>query len=124
VGLIRLRLVRPFPKAEIVAALANRRAVAVIDQNLSPGLGGILYHEVAATLAGSTQRPRILRSFIGGLGGKDISPAEFDHVLDVLESAEPGAAPVEPELLLTERELNQVQARLETAAKPIMEAVP
>jgi pyruvate ferredoxin oxidoreductase alpha subunit len=124
VGLIRLRLVRPFPKAVILAALASRRAVGVIDQNLSPGLGGIFYHEIAATLAGSTQRPPILRSFIAGLGGKDISQAEFDHVLDVLESGEPGAAPVEPELLLTESELKQVQARLETAAKPILEAVP
>ena len=34
-------------------------------------------------------QPAVFRSFIGGLGGKDISPAEFDHVLQTLQSANP-----------------------------------
>ncbi|MBI1904170.1 MAG: pyruvate synthase, partial [Planctomycetia bacterium] len=121
VGLVRLRLIRPWPAAELVAALGGRHAVGVIDQNLSPGLGGILFHEVAATLAGASNRPAVLRSFIGGLGGKEISPAEFDHVLDVLEAAGLNGSPVAPDLLMTEAEWQQVQGRLAVAGKAVAE---
>lgn len=118
VGLLRLRLIRPFPVNEIAAALAGCRAVGVIDQNISPGSGGILYHELAAALFDVADRPRILRSFVSGLGGKDISQAEFNHVLSVLESATPGARPTQAELLLTGGEWEQVQSRLATARQP------
>lgn len=117
VGLLRLRMIRPLPAADIAAALAGRRAVGVIDQNLSPGLGGILFQELAGALAMAIDRPPILRSFIGGLGGKDISQAEFDHVLEVLESARPGDGPGEPELLLTRTEWEQIRNRLVLAGK-------
>ncbi len=117
VGLLRLRLLRPFPAVELAQVLAARRAVGVIDQNISPGLGGVMFHELAATLAGGSSRPDVLRSFIGGLGGKDISQAEFDHVLETLD--QPAADTfAQPELLLTGAEWEQVQHRLETAGKP------
>jgi pyruvate ferredoxin oxidoreductase alpha subunit len=137
VGLVRLRMIRPWPTAEIVRALAGRRAVAVIDQNLSPGSGGILYRELAASLLAAADRPAVVRSFIGGLGGKDISQSEFDRVLDVLDQASPHyegegrggpprtgpSAPDEPELLFTESEWQQLQAVLDAAGKPA-EAAP
>ena len=72
IGLLRLRVLRPFPAATIAAALQLRKAVAVIDQNLAPGLGGITYQEIAAALYDSPARPPLL-SIVGGLGGKDIS---------------------------------------------------
>ena len=120
-GLLRLRMIRPRPTRDLVNALSGRRAVGVIDQNLSPGLGGILFQEVAAALAdaagpsGQWRRSPALRSFVDGLGGKDISAAEFDHVLDVLRKAKPDVANVEPELLLTSREWRDVRNRLATA---------
>jgi pyruvate ferredoxin oxidoreductase alpha subunit len=119
VGLVRLRMIRPWPSAALLAALAGRRSIGVIDQNISPGLGGVLFHELAGTLAAAGTAPPVLRSFIGGLGGKDIGPAEFDHVLDVLESTRPGDGPVEPELLFTRRDWEQVRSRLEMAGKPM-----
>ena len=50
VGLLRLRVIRPWPADAIRRALRGRRAVAVLDQNLSPGQGGILFQEIAACL--------------------------------------------------------------------------
>ena len=50
VGLLRLRMIRPWPADAIRHALQGRRAVAVLDQNLSPGQGGILFQEIAASL--------------------------------------------------------------------------
>ena len=116
VGLLRIRMLRPFPAAAIASALSGRRAVGVIDQNISPGFGGILFHEIAAALATSANRPEVLRSFIGGLGGKDIGHDEFDHVLSVLDAGE-STDIVEPELLLTTEESDYIRSRLETAGK-------
>ncbi len=115
VGLLRLRLLRPWPGGAIGAALAGRRGVAVLDQNLAPGQGGILYQEVAATLFPRPDRPAVLRSFVGGLGGKDIGPGEFRHMVEVLERAEPGEAPEGPELLFTEEDWRQVQGAVAQA---------
>ncbi len=117
VGLLRLRLIRPWPAAALLSALAGRRAIGVIDQNISPGLGGILFHELAGTLAAGGAASTLIRSFIGGLGGKDIGPAEFDHILEVLEAASPGTGPVEPELLFTQRDWDLVRSRQEIAGK-------
>jgi pyruvate ferredoxin oxidoreductase alpha subunit len=115
IGLLRLRLVRPWPAEVIAQALAGRRGVAVIDQNLSPGLGGILFQEVAATVANRSDRPAVLRSLVGGLGGKDIAPGEFRHIVEVLEHTCPGEAVDGPELLYTEADWHQVQTLLQTA---------
>jgi len=119
VGLVRLRLIRPQPAAEIVRSLSGRKAVGVLDQNISPGLGGILYQEVAGAVASAPERPPVMRSFIGGLGGKDISQAEFDRVLEVLDEAKPGEGPVPCELLFTDAEYQQVKTALRVAGKPV-----
>jgi len=42
IGLARLRMIRPFPHEEIQRILRGRKGVAVIDQNISVGKGGIL----------------------------------------------------------------------------------
>jgi len=57
-GLVRLRMVRPLPRSALVAALGGRRAVGVLDQNISPGLGGILFHEIAGRGGTSTVEGR------------------------------------------------------------------
>ncbi len=124
VGLLRLRMIRPLPAAQLVGSLAGRRAVGVLDQNLSPGLGGILYHEVAGALAGSGRAPGVLRSFVGGLGGKDISQGELDHVLQVLDTSRVGEDASEPVLLFTQMEWEQTQHRLALAGKPVQGAAP
>lgn len=107
VGLVRLRLLRPYPVAAIRGALAGKRAVAVIDQNLSMGKGGVLHTELAAALYGSPGAPPILASFVGGLGGRDISAEEFYEMARHMQKAiRDGVAP-EPRLLYTETELRQ-----------------
>jgi len=116
VGLVRLRLVRPFPEADIRVALRGKRAVAVIDQNISVGKGGILYAEIASCLVNMTRKPRLL-SFIGGLGGKNISPQEFEFILTKLvEAAE--REEVEPlQLLFTEEEWTAMASSKRLAGK-------
>jgi pyruvate ferredoxin oxidoreductase alpha subunit len=119
VGLLRLRLIRPWPAAALLGALAGRRAIGVIDQNLSPGLGGILFHELSGALAAAGAAPPVLRSFIGGLGGKEIGSAEFNHILEVLETTSASGVVSQPELLFTARDWDLVQSRHEIAGKPV-----
>lgn len=104
VGLLRPFLLRPFPAEAFRAALTGKRGVAVIDQNLAPGSGGVLHNELAAKLYdGIGERP-VLVSFIGGLGGRDISPEEFCEMTRVtLKAVEEKQSPP-PRLLYTEKE--------------------
>jgi len=109
VGLLRPRLLRPFPGTIFCQQLKGKRAVAVLDQNISMGKGGVLHGELASVLYGTAGAPPILASFIGGLGGRDITPQEFYEIARVLrDAAEQGVTP-EPRLLYTETEFRQVQ---------------
>ncbi len=90
VGLLRLRMIRPWPADAIRQALRGRRAVAVMDQNVAPGQGGILYREVAACLYHEAARPGALCSFIGGLGGQHLSEGMFHAIFE--QTAEAGVA--------------------------------
>ncbi len=114
-GLVRPRLLRPFPAAALSRAVAGKKGVAVIDQNLSTGMGGVLYGELAAALVGAGERPGALTSFVGGLGGRDIAPEEFYEIAAVtLGAAESGKVPP-PRLLYTEAELEE-QRKLQAIA--------
>ena len=70
-GLVRPRLLRPFPAEALRQALLGRRALAVIDQNLSMGKGGVLATEIASALYGCRGAP-LIASYVGGLGGRGI----------------------------------------------------
>lgn len=112
VGLLRLRMIRPWPTDAIRDALRGRRAVAVLDQNLAPGQGGILFQEIAACLYDEAIRPRALCSFIGGLGGKNLSEGEFRAIFEQTAEAGVRGKGIGPVLLYTEaehREMTQLQ---------------
>lgn len=88
VGLVRMRMVRPFPKERVRKALANVKAFGVVDKNVSFGCDtGIIYQEVKAAMYGANAVPSV--PVIGGLGGEDISLKMMGEVIDaVVEAAE------------------------------------
>ena len=113
VGLLRLRLVRPFPRQEIAWLLDGRRAVAVVDQNISIGQGGIFFGEIASALRSRSAPPLV--SFIGGLGGRRFRSAEFDAMVAALHVAEQEGGSAEPHLLFTATEYEQMRQMLRIA---------
>jgi pyruvate ferredoxin oxidoreductase alpha subunit len=116
VGLLRLRVLRPFPGDAVRRALTGRRAVAVLDQNLSVGAGGITAAEIAHALYREPAGPPLL-AYVGGLGGKDIGEAEFDRIVaDLRRAAVTGEVPP-PRLLFTDAEAAEVRALLAVAGK-------
>jgi pyruvate ferredoxin oxidoreductase alpha subunit len=108
-GLVRPIMLRPFPADDIIALTKGKKAVAVIDQNLSMGMGGILNSEVRGALYGTPGAPPTVSSYIGGLGGRDIGLAEFVAMYDeTAHAAETGHTPP-PRLLYTEGELREMR---------------
>lgn len=74
-GLLRLRTFRPLPLTDIVKAMENVKAVAVMDRSNSfGGHGGPIYHEIRHSLYDSSTHPYIV-NYIYGLGGRDIPPS-------------------------------------------------
>ena len=72
-GMVKIRVLRPFPKEEIVKALENVEAWATLNRAISYGAAfeDPLYLEVAASLAAEgIVKPSA--SFIHGMGGRDI----------------------------------------------------
>jgi len=89
VGLLKIRLFRPFPAEEIQQALAGKKKIAVIDRNNSLGSGGIFCQELRAALVHSPDHPMIF-SYIAGVGGTDVDPEAIEKIaLDVMKRREP-----------------------------------
>ncbi len=81
VGLVRLRLWRPFPFPEVRAALRKAKQVIIFDRALSlGGPGGPLCSEIKSALYREAKKPKIF-SYIGGLGGRDITPQQFEEMI-------------------------------------------
>ena len=81
VGLLKIRLFRPTPVAELKTALLKVPKVAVIDRNISFGHGGIWTQEIKSALYDEPVRPKIF-SYIIGIGGRDVTPADIQEIVD------------------------------------------
>ncbi len=108
-GLLKLRMVRPFPTEEVAALLRGRKVVGVFDQNLSPGLGGIFYSEVAGALYHVKNRPKAILPAVGALGGKQITAKEMDSVFEEMVRIDRDGVTPSPMFLMRDDELARVR---------------
>ncbi len=82
VGLLKLRLWRPFPFEDIRKAMKGLEMLVVMDRAISTGgIGGPVASEMKSALYGQAKRPKII-SFIAGLGGRDVPPDHFEDMVD------------------------------------------
>jgi len=88
VGLIKLKVFRPFPKEELKKILSRFEKIGVIDKNISFGSGGIVAHEVKSCLYDLDSKP-IVKNFIVGLGGRDVTYDDFRTIFRLLEDNNP-----------------------------------
>jgi len=79
VGALRVRMFRPFPEDLLRSWLRGRKYVAILDRDVCPGLGGVLWSEVR----GLTENA-IVQNYMIGLGGGDIRPEHIERLLDDL----------------------------------------
>ena len=93
-GLLKLRLFRPFPVEAVQVALRGKKKIAVIDRNISLGGGGIFCQELRAALIHSSEHP-LIYSYIAGIGGTDVTSEVIKKIaLDVLKRDDPVDKPV------------------------------
>ena len=89
-GVLGLRVLRPFPKIDLVKALKRTRLIAVFDKNISYGSEGATCSEIKSALYGSGINA-VIRNFIVGLGGRDVKAREIaDAVRKALPSLKEG----------------------------------
>jgi len=84
VGLIKLRVFRPFPIEELGQALAHLKVVAVMDKAESfSACGGPLFAEIRSACYGLPNQP-IIVNYVYGLGGRDVRTADIKNVYEQL----------------------------------------
>jgi len=82
VGLVKVKMFRPFPSAALREAVAGAARVAVLDRNLSPGRGGIFAEELRAALyAGNGFQGPTVYGYVLGLGGRDVTPEVIEDIV-------------------------------------------
>jgi len=79
VGMLKLRMFRPFPTDLTRRILGSAHKVAVIDRNFSFGASGIFAQEVRAALCNYNEHPPVF-GYIAGLGGRDVTPETLEEI--------------------------------------------
>ncbi len=85
VGLVKVRVFRPFPMQEIAQALSKVKAVAVMDKTESfSACGGPLFAETRSAAYDLKNRPAMI-NYVYGLGGRDVRVEDIEHVYAELD---------------------------------------
>ncbi len=83
-GLVKLRLWRPFPFAELKAAIKNTKKLIVTDRAVSfGGPGGPVFSEIKSALFAEASRPAAY-NYIIGLGGRDVTVSDFANMVETV----------------------------------------
>ena len=85
IGLLKIRLYRPFPADEIADALKNVKAMAIMDRAEGySGHGGPLGADVMAALFRARSQAYAI-NYVYGLGGRDVRVEDMEHIYEVLQ---------------------------------------
>jgi pyruvate/2-oxoacid:ferredoxin oxidoreductase alpha subunit len=79
VGILKLKLFRPFPSEKIREKLKSAKKVAVVDRNFSFGASGIFAQEVRAALCNMPDHPPVF-GYVAGIGGRDVTPELLEAI--------------------------------------------
>ena len=79
VGLLKIKLFRPFPVNLLREIAKSARKVAVIDRNFSFGASGIFAQEIKAALCNFPGHPPVY-GYVAGLGGRDITTEVIEEI--------------------------------------------
>lgn len=91
VGLVKLRLFRPFPRKRLAEALKGKKAIGVVDRSVGFGWNcGPMYMELRALTPEIGIIPML--SYIDGLANLDITIPHIERVIDEIHAAAQGKA--------------------------------
>ena len=87
VGLLKMKMFRPFPTEDVRRVLQQVKKVAVIDRNISFGATGIFAQEIRSALHHHGEGTSVF-GFIAGLGGRDVTPQALRDVVEYTKGKE------------------------------------
>ncbi|MCK4339133.1 MAG: pyruvate ferredoxin oxidoreductase [Candidatus Cloacimonetes bacterium] len=88
VGNLKIRIIRPYPKQDILNVIKNCKKIAVIDRNISCGYHGIFAQELKSALYNETNIP--VWGYLAGIGGRDVKIENIKEIADdTLKSDKP-----------------------------------
>jgi pyruvate/2-oxoacid:ferredoxin oxidoreductase alpha subunit len=85
IGLVKLKMFRPFPGAALRDACRSATRIAVLDRNYAAGSGGVFWQDTRAAFQGHRDDVMI-QNYLTGLCGGDVTPAVIDDILADLDS--------------------------------------
>lgn len=88
VGLLKIISFRPFPYQRVVDLLKDVPKVAVLDKSVSLGAYTPLAAEIKAAFFGKKKAPKVISSFVAGLGGRDITLDSIKEIYRKLSQKE------------------------------------
>ena len=94
VGVLKIRVFRPFPAEELATALSHVKAVAVMDKSEGfSGCGGPLFAETAAACFDLTEKPKMI-DVVFALAGRDCRTEDiervYDHLFEIIKTGKIG----------------------------------
>lgn len=94
IGLVKIRVFRPFPTRELRKVLDHVPKIAVLERNISIGREGIFCSELKSALINSPVLHRV-QGYVAGIGGTNVDPDLIERVvMDALDRNEPTDAPI------------------------------
>jgi pyruvate/2-oxoacid:ferredoxin oxidoreductase alpha subunit len=92
IGLLKLKMLRPFPGDEIFERCKNAKRIGVLDRDYSSGVGGIVWQEVKAAFQGRSDV--MIQNYLTGLCGVDVTPDMINDVIDDLNGRTEAVRPL------------------------------
>lgn len=90
VGVIGIRLFRPFPFEQLKSVLKDVKAIGTLDRSSPNGTVGMLHNEISGIVIENEKVP-VMTNYIYGLGGRDITVEHLKGIFgELLENAEAG----------------------------------
>jgi pyruvate/2-oxoacid:ferredoxin oxidoreductase alpha subunit len=87
IGLMKMKMFRPFPSEEVRRGLQQVKKVAVVDRNISFGATGIFAQEIRSALHQHGEGTSVF-GFIAGLGGRDVTPEVLREIVEYAKGKE------------------------------------
>jgi len=93
VGLVKMRMFRPFPEEALRLVCSSATRVGVLDRDYAAGIGGVWWQDARASFQGHRD-DLVIQDYLVGIGGGDVTPEVIEGVLDDLAGRVEAGQPV------------------------------
>jgi pyruvate/2-oxoacid:ferredoxin oxidoreductase alpha subunit len=93
IGLVKLKMFRPYPEAALRDACQSATRLAVLDRNYAAGSGGVFWQDTRAAFQGHRD-DLLIQNYLTGLCGGDVTPNVINDILADINSRDQAGAPI------------------------------